>query len=55
MKAFGQAALAVAVILGWLLCLIWLVTSVAQIAVEHATTVTVRAHCLPDGENPCSH
>lgn len=55
MKAFGRTALAVAVIGGWLLCLIWLATSVAQIAVEHATTVTIRAHCLPAQGDPCSH
>jgi cytoskeletal protein RodZ len=51
----SRVALAVVVIIGWLGALLWLSFSVAQIAVEHTTTTTVRAHCLPAGETPCRH
>ena len=41
MRSIGQAMLAVLVIGGWLLCLVWLAVSVSQIAVDRATTTTV--------------
>lgn len=51
-----RTALAVLVIVGWLSALLWLSMSVAQIAVERVSTVTVvRAHCLPAGDAPCRH
>ena len=55
MRSLGRFALAVAVITGWTLALIWLSFSVAQIAVERATTVSVKAHCLPAQDSQCSH
>jgi hypothetical protein len=51
-----RAALAVFVVVGWLSALLWLSTSVIQIAVDHSTAVTVvGAHCLPAGDAPCRH
>lgn len=55
MRHFANLALAVAVITGWTLALIWLSFSVAQIAVERVTTVSVKAHCLPTQDSPCTH
>ncbi len=55
MKTLGRAALAVAVITGWTLALVWLSFSVAQIAVDRVTTVSVKAHCLPAQDSPCRH
>lgn len=55
MRSLTNLILAVAVITGWTLALVWLATSVSQIAVERVTTVSVKAHCLPAQDSPCSH
>lgn len=55
MNALKSVLLAILVVGGWLAALLWLSFSVVQIAVEHSTTMTVKAHCLPSEEVPCSH
>lgn len=50
MKSVAHTALAVAVISGWLLALVWLATSVAQIAVDR---VLVPPACVTAGGASC--
>lgn len=44
MRHWGHLALAVAVIIGWLMALIWVVLSVSQIAVLQVVSPTL---CVP--------
>lgn len=54
-KHLKGTVLAVLVITAWVMALIWLSLSVAQIAVERTITVSVQAHCLPAGAEVCRH
>lgn len=53
MRAVGQAALAVAVIGGWLAALLWLSVSVAQITVDRVTSVSCQTGSVAAGEMAC--
>ena len=53
MRLLAQTALAVLVITGWMLALVWLAASVSQIAVERATTVSEPPCVAAEGVLAC--
>lgn len=54
MRPLLNAVLAVLVITGWFLALLWLALSVSQIAVERATSVATPPCVIAEGMLACS-